>query len=200
VDIPSNIDTVILIGPKHSGKTSTGKSLAMLCGGTFIDLDECIEKRAGKSVRDLYRESPGIFRQAEAEALAALFAENAPDAARPPAKPALRIIAAGGGLVDNEAALSLLRQPAPRRALLVYLEVSAETAWARIGKKASEAGELPPFLNTGNPRETHRRLHERRASSYRKLAGLTVNAGEKAPAALAEEILRYLTRQQCAAV
>jgi shikimate kinase len=194
-DIPSNIDTVILIGPKHSGKTSAGRALALLCGGDFTDLDECIEERAGKSARALYREGPGIFRQAEAEALAALFAGNARAAAGAPPKPAPRIIATGGGLVDNEAALSLLRQPEARRALLVYPEVPAETAWARIGKSASETGELPPFLDTENPRETHRLLHERRASSYRKIAGLTIDAGRKPPAALAEEILRHLTRR-----
>ncbi|MDR2786157.1 MAG: shikimate kinase, partial [Treponema sp.] len=163
------------------------------CGGKFTDLDERVETRTGKSARALYREGPGIFRRAEAEALAALLAENAPDAACPPAAPALRVIAAGGGLAGNGAALSLLRQPGPYRApLLVYLDVSAETAWARIGEEAAKTGELPPFLDTENPRETHRRLHERRASLYREIAGLVIDAGQKDPAALAEEILRRI--------
>ncbi|MDR0453152.1 MAG: shikimate kinase, partial [Treponema sp.] len=166
----------------------------LLCGAAFIDLDERVEKQAGKNVRELYREGPGIFRQAEAEALAGLFAGNAPGAACPPATPALRVIAAGGGLADNEAALSLLRQPEAGRVLLVCLEVSAETAWTRIGKKAAETGELPPFLDTGHPRETHRLLHERRSAAYREIAGLIINAEGKAPAALAEEILAYLRR------
>jgi shikimate kinase len=194
VDVPFNVNAVILIGPRHSGKTSAGKALAALWGAAFTDLDECIEERTGKSVRALYREDPGIFRRAEAEALAALFAGTAPGAPCLPANPGPRVIAAGGGLADNEAALSLLRQPGAGRALLVYLEVPAETAWARISKEAAKAGELPPFLDTGNPRETHRLLHERRALLYRKIAGLTVGAGEKDPAALAGEILRHLAR------
>jgi shikimate kinase len=190
VNVPPGIGAVVLIGPKHAGKTSAGKALASLCGGKFTDLDECVETRTGKSARALYREGPGIFRRAEAEALAALLAENAPGTARPPAP---HVIAAGGGLADNEAALSLLRQPGPYRApLLVYLDVPAETAWARIGEQAAKTGELPPFLNTENPRETHRRLHERRALLYRKIAGLAVDAGRKDPAALAEEILRRI--------
>jgi shikimate kinase len=193
VDTPPGITTVVLIGPKHAGKTSTGKALASLCGGKFTDLDECVEARTGKSVRALYREGREIFRRAEADALAALLAEDAPDAACHPAAQALRVIAAGGGLADNGAALSLLRQPGSYRALLlVYLDVSAETAWARIEEQAAKTGELPPFLDTENPRETHRQLHERRASLYREIAGLVIDAGQKSPASLAEEILRRI--------
>jgi shikimate kinase len=192
--VPGGVVAVVLIGPKHAGKTSAGKALASLCGGEFRDLDDCIETRTGKSVRALYREGPGIFRRAEAEALAALLAENAPGTACPPA-PALRVIAAGGGLADNEAALSLLRQPGPYRApLLVYLDVPAETAWARIGERAAKTGELPPFLNTEDPQETHRRLHERRASLYRKIAAVTIDAGQKDPAALASAIAGEILR------
>jgi shikimate kinase len=188
VDAPPGIAAVILTGPKHAGKTSAGKALASLCGGGFADMDECIEARTGKSARALYREGRDIFRRAEADALAALLAENAP---------ALRVIAAGGGLADNDAALSLLRRMEPRRApLLVYLDVPAETAWARIEEQAAKTGELPPFLDTENPRETHRRLHERRASLYREIAGLVIDAGQKSPAALAEEILRGIGREE----
>jgi shikimate kinase len=188
VDAPPGIAAVVLIGPKHAGKTSTGKALASLCGGEFTDLDECVEARTGKSARTLYREGREIFRRAEADALAALLAENAPDAACPPA---LCVIASGGGLADNDAALSFLRQPY-RAPLLVYLDVSAETAWVRIEEQAAKTGELPPFLDTEDPRETHRQLHERRASLYREIAGLVIDAGQKSPASLAEEILRRI--------
>jgi shikimate kinase len=187
MDVLANNTTIILVGPKHAGKTSAGKALAAILGGNFTDLDEQIELRTGKSVRALYKEGPGVFRQAEADALASLIggASSVPNAAR--------IIAAGGGLADNGAALSLLRQPEPRPApLLVYLHVSAETAWTRIEAQAAKTGELPPFLNTGNPRETHCRLHERRAAAYREIAAFTIDAEGKSPAELGEEILKRL--------
>jgi shikimate kinase len=174
-----DIDAVVLIGPKHSGKTSVGITLAPLLGGEFADLDVCIERRAGKGVRVLFRESPENFRRAEAEALSSLLAETAPGTAR--------VIASGGGLVDNEAALELLRRQGPR-APAVYLDVPAETAWARISAEAAKTGELPPFLDTGDPRQTHRLLHESRAAKCRKIAALVVNARDKYPDAIAEEI------------
>jgi shikimate kinase len=101
----------------------------------------------------------------------------------------MRVIAAGGGLADNGAVLSLLRRPA---LIPVYLHVSAETAWARIESRAAETGELPPFLNTANPRETHRQLHDRRAAAYREIAAVTVDGEGKSPAELGEHILMCL--------
>jgi shikimate kinase len=159
----------------------------------FIDLDERVEERAGKSPRLLYREGPEVFRGAEAEALGNLLAGQgrggeggAGDCA---AGGPVTIVAAGGGLADNREALEILKKtPA---ALVVYIEVSAETAWERIRAAADRAGELPPFLDTGEPRETHRLLHERRGRVYRELAALTVRAGDT-PEETAAIILRRL--------
>jgi shikimate kinase len=176
---------ILLVGPKHSGKTSAGKALASLCSGGFIDLDELAAQQTGKSPRTLYIEGPAVFRKAEAKALAALGA--APLAA-PLAADAesgadtIRVIAAGGGIVDNPEAIALLEKTG--RALPVYLSVSADTAWERI----SRAGELPPFLQTGNPRQTHRALHERRGAAYRKLAPIVIEAEGKNPETIAGEI------------
>jgi shikimate kinase len=73
------METVLLVGPKHSGKTSAGRALARLWTGKnapaafFTDLDELVEDRTGKSPRALYGEGPEIFRKAEADALGDLF-------------------------------------------------------------------------------------------------------------------------------
>jgi shikimate kinase len=234
---------IIILGPKHSGKTSAGKALARLweevgrtarggkngshapgdrriaapedrrAGGpgtaVFIDLDELVETREGKSPRLLYREGPEVFRRAEAEALQALLAKNPPGqrtagdpqveetgnwaiatrAAGSRALGCITIAAAGGGLADNWEALEILRKSP--RTLTVYIEVSAETAWERIRVEADRTGELPPFLDTENPQETHRRLHERRAQVYRELAAITVAAGNT-PEETAAALLRQL--------
>jgi shikimate kinase len=164
---------IVLLGPKHSGKTSAGKALAALLPCGFADLDELIAQRSGKSPRALYNEGPEIFRKAEAEALATLFNSETPFPL---------VVASGGGLIDNSDALPLLEKNAD--VLSVYLDVSVKTAWTRI--KAAE--ELPPFLRTENPEETHRSLHERRAAAYRQFASLLIEADNKNPEEIALEI------------
>jgi shikimate kinase len=182
---------IIIVGPKHSGKTSAGKALARLClTAEFIDLDELIEKRMGKSPRLLYKEGPEIFRGAEAEALRVLLEGEVRGEGKAGSSGGITIAAAGGGLADNREALEILKKSP--WALAVYIEVPVETAWERIRTAAEKTGELPPFLDTENPRETHRRLHERRREIYRELAKTTVKAGNT-PEETAAEILRCLT-------
>ncbi|MDR2370579.1 MAG: shikimate kinase [Treponema sp.] len=182
---------ILLAGPKHSGKTSAGRALAETGRGRFADLDEAIEARTGKSPRALFLEGSGIFRKAEAEALASLLERGTENA----------IIAAGGGLADNGEALALLakrKNPDPGSPLsggavtIVYLDVSAETAWERI-RGAAETGGMPPFLDTPNPGEAHRLLHTRRAEAYRAIADIIINAENKGPGEIAAEIVRAYT-------
>ena len=172
---------VILTGPKHSGKTSDGKALALLCSCDFIDIDEFIAQRTGKSPRLLFNEGQAVFQKAEAEALEALVGSGG--GADKGAKP--RVIAAGGGIIDNEEALSVLKKSG---AVVVYLDVPAEIAWERIAAE----GELPPFLKTENPRETHRALHERRAAAYLQIAEIVIKAERKSPKKVADEIHAFL--------
>jgi shikimate kinase len=182
---------VVLTGPKHSGKTSAGRELALLLSCGFVDLDDANARQSGKSPRALFTEGPEIFKKAEETALAAILETGG-------AAPGLSwlAVAAGGGIIDNPGALALLQgagrppaggPPAPS-AVLVFLDVTAETAWERI----SGEGELPPFLNVENPQATHRNLHERRSESYRRLASFVVNAENKNPAEIAAEICRLL--------
>jgi shikimate kinase len=166
---------IVLLGPKHSGKTSAGKALASLLACDFIDLDDFIAERSGKSPRALYLDGPEIFRKAEAETLATLFESETAGAQNV-------IIASGGGIADNPEAAALLQKNS--KVVSVFLDVSAKTAWERISRE----GELPPFLRTENPEETHRSLHERRAAAYRQFASLVINAEEKSPGEIAEEI------------
>ncbi|MCL2410351.1 MAG: hypothetical protein FWC97_01790, partial [Treponema sp.] len=62
---------IFLTGAKHSGKTYTGKALAILSNIEFIDLDELILQETGKTPRQLYLESPDVFQKAETEAAVA---------------------------------------------------------------------------------------------------------------------------------
>ena len=166
---------LLLCGPKHVGKTSAAYVLSALCRCEFIDLDELVTRQTGKSPRALYQEGSDLFRKAEFEALASLMRQSSTP----------RIVAAGGGLIDNEAAMRLVDS---NDVVVVYLAVSAATAWDRIRAEKS----LPPFLNTETPEATHRALHERRAAAYRAFVerkhGWEIQAEDKSSRAIAEEI------------
>jgi len=175
---------IVLVGPKHSGKTSAGKALASLLSCGFVDLDDYIAERSGKSPRALYGEGPEIFRKAEAEALAALLESATAETV------SSLVIASGGGLADNPDALATMGR---YQTISVFLDVSAGVAWKRI----RAAGELPPFLRTDNPEETHRTLHERRAAAYRQHALLVINADGKNSQEIAGEIRDGLNARSC---
>jgi shikimate kinase len=190
------IRNIILLGPKHSGKTGAGRELAKLLGGGFTDLDERIEAQTGKSPRSLFKESPETFRAAEVRALESLVPAHAEEGfaegfAEDTDGGAPGVIAAGGGIIDNSRARRFLL--AGDGVFLVNLEVSAETAWERISAAAARSGELPPFLDTENPRETHRLLHERRAEAYRAIAHRTVSGEGRTPEETGREIAAMLT-------
>ncbi len=61
---------IYLLGFMGSGKSYTGKKLAARLGLPFVDLDQMIEKRAGKSISALFEEQgEARFRQFERETL-----------------------------------------------------------------------------------------------------------------------------------
>jgi len=168
---------IILMGPKHSGKTNAGRALASLCSCEFIDLDELISQTTGKTPRQLYIESPVIFQKAEADAVAAIINSDAQ----------YSVIATGGGIIDNSEAVALLPKI---NAVTVYLNISAENAWQRITNSID--GELPPFLQTENPQETHRVLHERRAAAYSQFAKIVIEAEDKSSKEIAVMIIESM--------
>ena len=175
---------IILTGPKHSGKTSTGKALALLCDCQFIDLDELVLQRTGKTPRQLYIESPAVFQKAEADAITA-FAQELCSASGENVQ--WRVIAAGGGIIDNPEAIAVLKN---FNATIVFLNAFVDTAWKRINNSAD--GFLPPGFGINNPQETHRELHEKRSDAYQQLADIVIFIEGKTPQEIAGEILELI--------
>ena len=88
---------IVLVGMPGCGKTTVGRELARLSGKPFVDLDEEIVRRAGKSIPDIFREEgEAAFRELEAQVLADVCARSG------------QVIATGGGAIlsgENRAAL-----------------------------------------------------------------------------------------------
>ena len=122
---------VILVGLPGSGKTTVGRLAAAALGAPFVDLDEAIERHAGKSVSRIFAEDgEATFR--------ALEAEVGGEALRgPPA-----VVAPGGGFLAAAAA----RELAHASGLVVYLQTDPEEAVRRLGGAAGR-----PLLESGDP-------------------------------------------------
>ena len=110
---------VLLIGFMGAGKSSVGFALARELGCDFVDLDVLVERRTGKRIAEIFKNSGELaFRQMEAKALdEALSGE------------ASCVIALGGGAFTQAANRERIARSAGR---VIYLEVSFEEAVRRI--------------------------------------------------------------------
>jgi shikimate kinase len=195
---------ILIIGAKHSGKSLSARALNEIIGGQIVDLDELVERQTGKTPRELFIEGHVFFKKAEASALASVIHRQMPrqmplemPGLPPQTEGETLIIAAGGGIIDNDEAMALISEakvPSTDRQLIaVYLEISAEAEWQRILDTTGD-GEFPPLINTNNPKETHLALHNRRAKAYKAVAGLIVVAENKSPEEIAGEIAGQLSK------
>lgn len=109
---------LVLVGLPGAGKTTVGRIVAERLGIPFLDLDEEIERREGRSVAELFAQyGEPHFRERER----ALTAELA--------RRERMVLAPGGGWAASPGAMALLR-PGAR---IIYLRIRPETALARLG-------------------------------------------------------------------
>jgi shikimate kinase/3-dehydroquinate synthase len=139
---------VVLSGFMGTGKTTVGPRLAARLGVPFADTDEVIERAAGKSIPELWREvGEAAFRSREGLVVQQLLAEGTP-----------KVVALGGGAVTVERT----RRYAIDHALVVTLTASPETIVARTPNVARR----PNLAVGGDPVARARELLAARAEAY----------------------------------
>ena len=98
-----------------SGKTTVGRIVADALGCPFLDLDDIIVKKAGRSIPDIFVADGEMgFRRLEKQALEITIAKYAETTA---------VLALGGGTVTVPGAIDLLQE----KTLCIYLQASLET-------------------------------------------------------------------------
>jgi len=167
-------NAVFLVGFMGAGKSSVGRALGEHLHWTFEDLDDRIERREGRTVAEIFRNSgESAFRQAEQAALRSVLEELHGGVAR--------VVALGGGTFAQTANTALLEAAGVPS---VFLDAPVDELWRRCRKQANEAGAERPLLKS---MEQFRQLYEGRRKSYSK-AGLKVNTGSRTVDAIAAEI------------
>jgi len=82
---------LVLIGMMGVGKSTVGRALARALGRPFLDSDDAVEARTGRTVADIFAaDGEAAFRAVEAEVMAALLDDPRPSV----------IAAAGGSVLD----------------------------------------------------------------------------------------------------
>jgi shikimate kinase len=91
-------DNVVLVGFMGAGKSVCGRLLARRLGRCFVETDDMIVSRAGRSIPDIFREDgEDAFRRLETEALTTLRLKSGD------------VIATGGGLPCRDGRMEALR-------------------------------------------------------------------------------------------
>jgi len=175
--------TIILLGMKHSGKTTLGKLLAESLNRPFLDTDDVIRSLSGKSPRELW-DSGGaaLMQEWETAACEEVLAQyGSPEHSC--------VLATGGGIADNEAACGILS----RLGITVYLDTDFSVLFKRVQQSAVRDGRMPPFLQGPDPESAFKELFSKRTGIYAKLSQVSVKTGQLSPAEISRRIMDLLT-------
>ncbi len=164
-------NNVVLVGYMGSGKTSVGKEIAKMRGMDFIDLDEYIEKKEGRSIREIFEfESEEYFRNLETRTIKSLF------------KLSNTVISTGGGSVLRKENRDNLRKLGE----IVYLKADVDTLVDRL-----KGDESRPLLQAESEAELRKRIAsmlESRNPYYEIFADQVVYTDRLSPFEIAEII------------
>lgn len=161
-EVAADMSNIVLVGMPGCGKSSVGKKLADLTGRKFIDSDELIVERAGKTIPEIFSDDgEDEFRRIESEVLRDVMSA------------AGQVVATGGGCVTRDENYNTLR----RSGTVVYIERRTKLL-SRSGRPLSEGADLD-------------RMFEARRGLYAKFADITVK-NDKTVAGCAKRILNEL--------
>jgi shikimate kinase len=145
------------VGFMGTGKTTVGHAVAQRMGYQLIDSDVEIERKAGKSIADIFAtEGEPAFRVMERD-----FIEHGH-----PAKKC--VVACGGGLVVQPGMLELLKS----KGVIICLHATLETILKR-----TQGSRHRPLLNVEDPMERIRALYAKREPIYRQAGTVILTDG-----------------------
>jgi len=164
---------LVLAGFMGVGKSTVGRIVAGRLGLAFVDTDAEIERRAGRSIAQIFaQDGERTFRRLEAEVCRAVAAQRG------------QVIAVGGGaLLDNST-----RHAFAQTGLIVCLTCTLDESLRRVGDDATR-----PLFSTDRARLAA--LYAARAAHYASLPH-TIDTTACTPAGVAGEVIRLWTQHQ----
>ena len=171
---------ISLTGFMGCGKSSVGRELSKLLGCCFMDLDNVIEERAGRSIPDIFStDGEQYFRDLEKEVLTDIILVHG-NVSTP------TVLALGGGTVMTDECERIVQE----NTTCIYLKASVDTLVEHLEDQASER----PLLNSGAAlRERILDLMAKRSATYKRTARHIIDTDGKSIQEIANEITMLLT-------
>ncbi|GDY08399.1 MAG: shikimate kinase [Planctomycetota bacterium] len=167
---------ITLIGYRGTGKSTLAAPLAQRLGWEWLDADVELERRAGRSIKDIFAtDGEPEFRRLERELLSELLKRDR------------LVLAAGGGAIQNEATRADMTSAGP----VIWLQASVDTIERRLATDPATSQRRPNLTSTGGRVEIERLLTIREPL-YRECATITLNADKSSAEQLVEDVLRSL--------
>jgi len=168
-----------LVGYRGTGKSTVGRLLADRLRRPFVDADDWIVERSGRTIRAIFEESgEPVFRDWEERVLREILVER-PDA----------VVATGGGAVLREANRRLLQS----FGLVVWLRAEPDELARRLEADAQTREARPSLTSAGTLREILDVL-EVRTPLYRAVSHVEIDTQGKTPSVIVEEMLTQWSR------
>ena len=167
---------VTLIGYRATGKTTVARLLAGRLGWDWIDADVEIEKRAGKTIAEIFAEDgESAFREREVEVTRDLCGRTN------------LVLASGGGAPlrgENREAMK-------EAGKVVWLQARPETIWRRMCGDTTTQERRPDLTDRGGLAEIVDVLSSREPI-YGALADFTIDTEENTVEIVADEIVALI--------
>jgi shikimate kinase len=159
---------IALIGFMGAGKSSVGRLVAEQLHFDYLDTDELIQSRAGRTITEIFAtDGEPAFRKIESDLVQELSSRTK------------TVIATGGGLPINPQNLVGLKT----RALVVCLWASPETIWERVKHQTHR-----PLLHDPDPQQKIRDLLAVREPFY-KQADVLLNTESRSVREVAQQVV-----------
>ena len=137
---------IYLVGFMGTGKSAVGRELAKKKKWRFVDLDDLIELREGRTIPDIFnKKGEPYFRIIEKRALKEVSREKK------------FVVACGGGAVINKENIKRMKESG----IIICLKATPAVILKRTLKSVNR-----PLLNVGNPKERIELLIKLRAPYY----------------------------------
>jgi len=165
-------ESIFLIGPMGSGKSTVGRMLADKLSYHFVDSDHVIEDKTGVSIPMIFDiEGEVGFRDREQHAIEELT--QLPKT----------VLATGGGAILDQNNRKCLRS----RGFVVYLKSSVETLVQRTRHDRNR-----PLLQTADPKKILTKILEEREELYMDVADLVIETERAAIHKVVKEIIEKM--------